>query len=132
MYAREMDLITYTIHTRGPSTIIGGRRPGGGQRMGEMELNYLDRYELNYLDRYKKYALINNGTTNTIWPTENKPIGENKICCITYDNIGANYGLCLGCKNAFDYDSIRTWLSTRNNCPTCRQIWTNNIMYINT
>ena len=58
---------------------------------------------------------------------------EKKICGITLEEISTEekYMSCVECLNNFKEHSIRTWLTQRRTCPSCRSNWSDFNVYIN-
>lgn len=64
---------------------------------------------------------------------ENKLIEGDKFCPITHKEINEKdkYMSCNNCHKNFMAKELNRWLSENNTCPTCRENWTSNIIYIN-
>jgi hypothetical protein len=65
-------------------------------------------------------------------------INSDRITCnITHDDIITyqRYMTCSNCENNYVEGAIKIWLSQRTGnlrtCPTCREVWTNFDVYIN-
>ena len=58
---------------------------------------------------------------------------ERVICGIGLEEIHLNqrYMSCIKCSNSFGEQNIRTWLTDKNTCPCCRDIWVDYNIYIN-
>ena len=62
---------------------------------------------------------------------KNKVLKGNNVCPITYQQIKDRYMNCYTCKKNFDEDALKTWLSKKFTCPTCRKFWSNPFVFIN-
>lgn len=58
---------------------------------------------------------------------------NDNTCPITYNDIeyGDDYTTCNKCNKNFNFDALNKWRRTMNNCPMCREFWTNNVHYKN-
>jgi hypothetical protein len=63
---------------------------------------------------------------------------QRNTCNILHEEIleAQRYMMCSACNANFNEDAIKQWLQhrtgTRRTCPTCREVWTNYNIYINT
>jgi hypothetical protein len=71
-------------------------------------------------------------STHTRWESEDRQLDNVIICPISAERIGAEYCMCLTCRNIFSYASMVTWLAINRTCPLCRSDWTNNVKYTRT
>ena len=80
---------------------------------------------------YSRNYISNNYVSRT--KEENKLIEGDKLCPITYQEIKEKdkYMSCNYCNKNFMENELNIWLAENNTCPTCRENWTNNIIYIN-
>jgi hypothetical protein len=63
-----------------------------------------------------------------------KKITDDNYCAISHDeiNTGDKYMSCHTCKKNFQQKAIHNWLKKyKENCPCCREAWSNNVIYIN-
>ena len=96
----------------------------------EQRKKMIEFLEKNDSENYNKKSLINK-KSDLIY----QPISPDKtICPISLEIINENelYKMCSICMNCFNRNYLNTWLDINTNCPTCRQLWYNNNIYINT
>ncbi len=75
-----------------------------------------------------------NATGNTpIISYRNITDSDRTICNITHEQIleHDSYMQCNICHLNYSENALKTWLERRRTCPTCREPWTNNRVYIN-
>jgi hypothetical protein len=57
---------------------------------------------------------------------------KNTECPISREKISDEYVTCSECNYNFDYINVVHWLELNDNCPMCRNSWTNYTRYIRT
>ncbi len=130
--------------THHPIIPIIGRPPNAG--MLDMSGNYIANNTNNYNNPINISS--NTGATGPSVTTVEYPIPNGMIlylvintdrsmCNISHEEIlgGQRYMTCYSCNNNFLENAIKQWLRYRNGnlrtCPTCREVWTNFNVYIN-
>jgi hypothetical protein len=85
------------------------------------------------------FSSENNNSTLPVGQTIFHPIDpERNTCSILHEVImeSQRYMMCALCNSNFNENAIRQWLQNRSGnrrtCPTCREVWTNYNVYINT
>jgi len=130
--------------THHPIIPIVGTPPNAG--MFDMSGNYIANNTNNYNNPINISS--NTGATGPYASTVEYPIPngmvlylvinpDRSMCNISHEEIlgGQRYMTCYSCNNNFLENAIKQWLRYRNGnlrtCPTCREVWTNFNVYIN-
>lgn len=99
--------------------------------LGSYEITALSMNILRVIDGVAGLAYSTNIYGEGDWIDENKELDldRNNDCPILRDIIGNIFGQCVACKYHYDYKALRLWLKTKNECPMCREEWTNKTKY---
>lgn len=80
------------------------------------------------IQKLKNYKVINKAIYEDLLDDEGN---YNCPVLLTEININDLYIKCNKCEKCFSYSVKEMWIEKHNNCPHCRQSWSNNIIYKN-